>query len=108
MIRVLNQIKSSIKEIQVQDIESHELDKLLFAYKSTGGKGYCILSKISTLTSSGFKNIYAFFPLNSSDSYPRYVRDSLRQSVEGCAKDREVYAFNTMEELISAMYHKTF
>ena len=98
-------MKSIISEDKAQEVLVNNLSgKELIAYrcKNTSHEiAYAVLVKLRS-------DNYGFVPLNNSDSKPRYEARNWFAAVELAAKSRELKAFDSMGEMISAMYNNKF
>lgn len=82
--------------ISFNDLKGNEI----VAYRSQGGGGYCILAKV------GYK--HGFIPLNNSSSNIRFEERTWFEAVRKASMHRKIFVFNSMKEMISAMFNETF
>jgi hypothetical protein len=80
----------------------HLIGREIVAYRSRGGEGVCVLSRLNK------GNIYGFVRLNNSTSHPSFVGEGWFNSVKIAASARQLYTFDSMDELISSIYNEKF
>jgi hypothetical protein len=69
----------------------------LYAYESKGKSGWCFLTKITEQIHS--KTRYGFVAMNYTDTHPRFVADTIRESITLASHGRDVYVFDDIIEL---------
>ena len=67
----------------------------LYAYKSDGKSGWCFLAKI---TSEEVTTRYGFIAMNYTDTHPRFVSTTIRESLLLCLRSRQPYVFANVQE----------
>jgi hypothetical protein len=67
----------------------------LYAYKSEGNSGWCFLAKI---TPESCTTLYGFLAMNYTDTHPRFVSNSIRESLTLCLRKRQPFVFENVFE----------
>lgn len=97
----MKQIISKEKLTQITPDQLTGREYIAYRSRSNSRIGYCVLTALSY-------NEYGFVPLLYPDSFPVYTSNSLINSVESAARNRDVRAFNSMEDMLKAMANQEF
>lgn len=102
MKKVILEIKHDVFALNEQSISR---GNLLFAYKSQNSTGYAVLIKVQ----DGFDIKYGFAPLNNSESNLRFTASTKLECIKAALKaNRDVFVFESQDELLKAMFKRYF
>lgn len=101
-------MKKLVKEAPKPDVTPVTLEQLTdqelvaYACQSSGNMGnYAVLTKISPCE-------WGFINLGNSNNQPAYKQPTRQQCIKLASSSRQLYMFDTMQEMIRCIYNKVF
>ncbi len=101
MIKIVKNLPPS-GIMTVDQLRMSTIPTLIAAYRSANSNAYNILTKLGKNTSKS-----GFVPLNGYNE-PKYIAENAYEAIETASKNRTVFLFETMEEMLKAMVNKEF